>query len=205
MRTKKTVVVLFSGKAGSGKSTAAEMLTKKLNELELDTMLYGFADPIKYIAQAYGGWNKQKDEKGRRLLQDIGRIFRDYDSDIWVKHFLNQLDKRSGLFQKNFAIISDWRFPNELNYLKNNPLLDVVTIRVFGRGGLTGDTAMDVSENSLAEISTEHLEDPMWLPGENEQADHYYDFQIENSGDLELLNHKLDIVLAEIRQKYIVE
>lgn len=203
MRTKKTVVILVSGKAGSGKSTVADRLRQKLEDLEgIDTMLYGFADPIKYIAKAFAGWDGEKDEKGRRLLQKIGQIFRDYNPNIWVKHFLNQLDKKSGLFPKNFAVISDWRFPNELAYLKNNPLLDIVTIRVFGRGGLEGENSLDVSENSLPEIHKERLKS-----GSYDEFDSYlyYDFCLENSGDLELLEHKLDLVLAEIRKQYIVE
>lgn len=203
MRTKKTVVILVSGKAGSGKSTVADRLRQKLEDLEgIDTMLYGFADPIKYIAKAFAGWDGEKDEKGRRLLQKIGQIFRDYNPNIWVKHFLNQLDKKSGLFPKNFAVISDWRFPNELSYLKNNPLLDIVTIRVFGRGGLEGENSLDVSENSLPEIHKERLKS-----GSYDEFDSYlyYDFCLENSGDLELLEHKLDLVLAEIRKQYIVE
>lgn len=205
MRTKKTVVVLVSGKAGSGKSTLATKLREKLeNELSMDTMLYAFANPIKYIASAFGEWDGKKDEEGRKFLQQIGRIFRDYKEEIWVKHMLNQLDKQSGMFPKNFVLVDDWRFPNELAYLRKNPLLDIITIRVFGRGGLEGDTALDVSENSLPEISEEYINgDVKTVLGTESQK--IYDFQIENSGDLELLNHKLDVVLAEIRKQYIVE
>lgn len=203
MRTKKTVVILVSGKAGSGKDTVGDILKSKLRDIkDIEVMLYGFANPIKFIAQAYGGWDKKKDERGRKLLQQIGGVFREYDADIWAKHFINQLDKFPGLFPPNFVIISDWRFPNELNFLKNNPLLDIVTIRVFGRGGLEGETASDVSENSLPEATKEHLQAASY---EEFEPYLYYDFCIENSGDIELLNHKLEVVLAEIQKQFILE
>lgn len=197
-RTRKTCVILLSGKAGAGKSTAGDMLEKKLLDIpSISVLRYGFADPLKYQAKAYFGWDGKKDDRGRKLLQDIGRIGREYDIDIWVKHFLNQLDKKAGILPFNFSIIDDWRFPNELAYLQKNPLLDIVSIRVFGRGGLNGETANDVSENSLPEADFESLE--------RETSQPYYDFAIDNRDDLELLERKLDLVLAEIEKQYIVE
>jgi hypothetical protein len=197
MRTKKTVVILISGKAGSGKGTVAQILDDKLKALDMDTMMYGFADPLKYIAKAFFGWNGEKDEKGRKLLQQIGAVGRQYDENIWVTHFLNQLDKRAGIFPKHFALISDWRFPNELNYLKSNPLLDIVTIRVFGRGGLEGENSLDSSENSLPEVSEESLQKETLQP--------YYDFTVDNGIDIEVLKMKLDLVLGQLQKQYIIE
>jgi len=203
MRTKKTVVILVSGKAGSGKTTVADKLIEKLKKIpSMDVMDYGFADPLKFIAKAYGGWNGEKDQKGRKLLQDIGRIFREYDKNIWVKHFLNQLDKQSGMFPKNFVIIDDWRFPDELSYLKTNPLLDIVTIRIFGRqGDLSDDNWKDISENSLPEVPYEALK----FAHTGSPPPSGYNITVDNSCDLELLDHKLEVILAEIEKQYIVE
>ena len=199
MRTKKTVVILISGKARSGKTTLAEFLEQKLSEISgITTFRYGFADPIKYIAKAFIGWKGEKDDKGRTLLQQQGTIGRDYDENVWVKHFLNQLDKKAGMFPFNFAIIDDWRFPNELAFLKNNPILEVVTIRMFGRGGLNGHTASDVTENSLPEVSDEFI--PTGLEG-----DHWYDYQIDNSVDVEQLGEKVERILSHLEKQYIVE
>lgn len=193
MRTRKTLVILVSGKAGSGKNVVAEKLVAKLTDIPSMTVLpYGFADPIKYIAKAYLGWDEEKDERGRRLLQKIGADGREYDQDIWVKHFLNQLDKRAEMFPFNFAVISDWRFPNEYAFLLKNPLIDVVTVRVFGRGGLDGQNALDISENSLPEVS-------------KESSSWNYDFVVDNSGTLEELDSKVDKILSSISEQYIVE
>ncbi len=202
MRTKKTVVILASGKAGAGKTTVSDYLLSKLKDtFSMDVLEYGFADPIKYIAEAYGGWDRKKDERGRTFLQGIGQVWRDYDQDIWVKHFLNQLDKKSGMFPKNFVVIDDWRFPNELAYLQNNPMLDIITVRVFGRQGELSDANWaDVSENSLPESTTEYLG---YYRGTRDKFG--YDFSIDNSVTMEALDRKLDIILAEISKEYIVE
>lgn len=198
-RTRKTVVILLSGKAGSGKTTVADMLENKINdEPSLSILRYAFASPIKYIAKAFIGWDGEKDEKGRVLLQDLGKVGRDYDEHIWVKHFLNQMDKQSGILPFNFAIVDDWRFPNELAYLKNNPLLELVTIRMFERGSLNGKTASDVSENSLPEVDVEYI------PNFSD-ADHWYDYQIRNDETLDILDKKLDLILADIKNKYVIE
>lgn len=192
-RTKKTVVILVSGKAGSGKTTVADFLYENLsNKDSLTVFRYGFADPIKFMCEAYAGWNKEKDERGRKLLQQQGQIYREYDENIWVKHFLTQLDRKSGMFPFNFAVIHDWRFPNEHAYLLTNPLLEVVTIRVFGRGGLDGEIALDVSENSLPEVTADGF---TWS----------YDFTVDNSGSIEQLNEKLEALLDSIERKYIIE
>ena len=203
MRTKRTLVILVSGKAGSGKSTVASMLANKLaDEPSLRVMFYGFADPIKYLARSYFGWDGEKDDKGRRLLQQIGFVGREYDEDIWVKHFLQQLDKRAGLLPFHIAIISDWRFPNELNFLERNPLLDTISVRVFGRGGLEGKAASDVSENSLLEVDTEALTPPKRI---DEEEWIFYDYQINNECTIDELEKKVDTVLASISEQYIVK
>lgn len=182
-------------------------MKKKLEDKfpELRTERYSFSNPIKFVAQAFIGWDKEKDEKGRKLLQDIGKVGREYDIHIWVKHLLGQMDKNFGsnshIYPANFVIVDDWRFPDELSYLKFNPILDVITVRVFGRGGLDGDVAFDVSENSLPEVTEEALEYYMRMNPNS----FGYDFQINNDNNLELLETKLDKVLDEISKQYIVK
>lgn len=180
------------------------MLRDKINIDYPDLFVerYSFANPIKFIAQAFMGWDKEKDDKGRKLLQDLGRIGREYNENVWVKHLLNQMNKNFGnknqIFPTNIVIVDDWRFPNELAYLKGNPVIDVFTVRVFGRGGLEGDTAFDVSENSLPEVDTQIIET-------NLDGDHWYDSQIENNQDLELLDVNVKLLMRSIAKQYIVE
>jgi len=194
MRTKKTTIVLVSGKAGAGKTTVSDMLRDKIKTdyPELIVERYSFSSPIKYIAQAFFTWDKEKDEKGRRLLQDLGKVGREYNENVWVKHLLAQMDKHFGnktqLFPTNVVIVDDWRFPNEMSYLQINPMIDVFTVRVSGRGGLEGQVALDVSENSLPE-----------------GIEFGYDNVINNNQDLELLDVNVELLLHQIAKQYIVE
>lgn len=150
---------------------------------------YAFAGPLKYMAKAFMGWDGEKDAAGRKLLQEIGRVGREYDIDIWVKHLLNQMDKKSGTLPFNFVIVDDWRFPNELAFLQKNIIFDTYVIRVAGRNlDMPGNTASDVSENSLPGI-----------------ADGLYDKCINNTGSYEDLEKVVDSIVEQLQSKFILE
>lgn len=199
MRTQKTIIILISGKAGSGKTTVSNILKGKLSQISSMTIMqYSFAQPIKKLCEGFMFWNGEKDNAGRLLLQSIGKDGRDYDQDVWVKHLPIQMDKRAGMFPFNFVLVDDWRFPNELAYLKKDARFDVVTVRVFGRHlELSTEAALDVSENSLPEVSVESLV----MDGTS-----MYDFAVDNGDDdLNYLSSKLDVVLAQLSKRFILE
>jgi hypothetical protein len=76
MRLTKTIG--FTGLSGSGKSYAATWF-----KLRTGGEIWSFAAEIKSIAKAIG-WNGEKDARGRKLLQDLGSIGREYDRQCWV-------------------------------------------------------------------------------------------------------------------------
>lgn len=166
---------------------------------ELTVHNYSLSNPIKAISKGFFGWDDKKDDAGRKLLQDLGKVGREYNQNLWVKHLLTQMDRNFGvatqIFPTNFILIDDWRFPNEYEYLKSNPVLDIITIRVAGRGGLQGETANDVSENSLPEPIS-------YTNWENETL---YNFGISNDKELENLENCVGLILHQISKQYIVE
>lgn len=106
------MIIAFTGKAGSGKTTIANALakSKRLKERGILTNVYSFASEIKRIARVEFGWDGQKDERGRRLLQLLGtEVGRAYDPDIWIKKAFNRIDKSIDMV----SIIDDCRFDNE--------------------------------------------------------------------------------------------
>jgi len=112
------MIVGFTGKAGAGKSTAA----KTMIDVAIDSTAFGkaalmsFADPIKRIAKESFGWDGQKDEKGRRLLQVIGtEAGREYSSDIWIDALLKRAD---GLGDECLVCVDDVRFDNEAEAIR---------------------------------------------------------------------------------------
>lgn len=166
---KKTVCILVSGKAGVGKSTFCKFLGLAANRCNFKFHQSSFSWGVKNIAK-YMGWNEVKDEKGRKLLQDIGRVGREFDEYIWAKSSMRRLELELG-YPFSIVAFDDWRFPNELEYInKFEPLYKTYTVRIESpkRETLVGMPLYnDVSETSLPPIS----------------GNFKYDFEIFNNSD----------------------
>ena len=115
MRLTKTIG--FTGLAGSGKSYAAEWLKKHTG-----APVWSFAGNLKQIAR-FMGWDGEKTPKGRKLLQDLGSVGREYDRDCWLKH----------MPKDGPVIIDDVRYLNEAAAIRS---VGGIIIRVV-RPGLT--------------------------------------------------------------------
>ena len=108
-------VFLISGKAESGKDTVANLIMKNSNCATNYNM--HIATSEKRIAVDDFGWDRQKDEKGRALLQMIGDGGRKYNPDIWINKFLRDLDGVLFLSQtkdKTLIVVPDVRYKNEV-------------------------------------------------------------------------------------------
>lgn len=187
--------IAISGKARSGKDTSAKIIKKFLNEKLFTVSKFAFADDIKIIAkvlfpqltedQLYGdSVNRDfticENTTIRKLAQEIGKFGRNFDEDIWVKNTLYKV-KTSNAFCK---IISDLRFVNEYNLLKENDF-KLIRIKRNIDYGLNKDQYKDVSE-----VDQDNL------------LDEQFDLVIDNNGsvyDLEAkLKHFIDtLILAK--------
>jgi len=145
----KNTIILISGKASVGKTTVGDFLDELLSEVPLNVTSIGFADDLKKVARSEFGWDGRKNLRGRRLLQQIGFIGREYSKNIWVEKLLGDLDNAS-IFFPDITIIDDWRFLNEAEYFEDG-LYDLFKINVLSeiRGGLRGELGEDVSETEL--------------------------------------------------------
>lgn len=119
-------IILVSGLAGSGKTTFAEMLKGLYQRFYIAS----FAEPIKRVATTVYAWDGNKDDRGRKLLQDIGTIGRDYDENIWIKKLCYKADVVHAVGRP--VVVDDWRYPNEYSYLFHAGY-DVVKVRIIGR------------------------------------------------------------------------
>lgn len=137
----------ITGKAGSGKTSLAEVL-----ETQGYTMK-AFAEPLKYIAKSWFNWNGEKDEKGRKLLQDLGSVGRAYNKDVWVKHAEKFIEARI-LMAKNSKyhvdevkiVWQDVRFENEVKMIRD---LGGIIIHLKGKGYDMGELNNHESEQEL--------------------------------------------------------
>jgi hypothetical protein len=102
--------IAFIGKAGAGKSTAADILVERFGYEKLS-----FAAPLK------AGCATQTD---RSLLQRVGHGVRALHEDFWVNLFLAEVERREvvvgygeHVLPPRF-VVDDCRYPNEVQALK---------------------------------------------------------------------------------------
>ena len=161
------MIIGISGKAGSGKDTAAKMLevlyanpdisyedfANKRYKNFADIQIVHFADSLKETAQVLfriGEWetNTQEGKKTtinwigktvRELLQGIGQGLRDaIDPNLWVKILFANTEDWSNY------IIADVRYPNEIKAIKErNGILLRIDRKGAGAGNHSSETALD--------------------------------------------------------------
>lgn len=142
-------VILISGHAQNGKDTVGFFLKEKFEKENKKVLIIHYADFLKYFCKTYLGWNGEKDQAGRTLLQQWGtNVCRANYEDIWVD-MMTALMKGVNT-EYDYIIIPDVRFPNELFKIKNN--FDTISLRVirpFFDNGLTEEQKNHISETAL--------------------------------------------------------
>ena len=161
------MIIGISGKAGSGKDTAAKMLEVLYANPDIsyedfsnrkyknfaDIQIVHFADILKETVQVLvgiGEWetNTQEGKKTtiewigktvRELLQGIGQGLRDaIDPNLWVKILFANTEGWSNY------IIADVRYPNEVYAIKKrNGVLIRIDRKGAGAGNHSSETALD--------------------------------------------------------------
>ena len=165
------MIIGISGKMQSGKDTVADYLVKKYKFKRV-----AFADKLKEIAKDLFFWNGDKDNYGRKLLQDIGMKMREVKTDVWVNYILRTLNNEDNR-EKDY-IITDVRFMNEYELVKLGGNYMWRINRDIKREG-------DVN-NHQSEIDLDNVTD--------------FDAVIDNNGTLAELYAKVDILISERRK-----
>jgi dephospho-CoA kinase len=157
----------LTGLAGSGKDTSANFLCSQYFYSRVS-----FASPLKDACYALG-WDGIKDERGRKLLQDVGMSFRLYDDLTWIKHMAKTLNPAYRY------VFTDVRFKNEAEYIKKER--NGIIIRVV-RSAL-----------NLQEMHS-HI-------SESGQSDIVSDYMVMNNGSIEFLNNQLREIIESHASK----
>jgi dephospho-CoA kinase len=177
---KRPICILLGGKAGVGKSASAEYL-KDFLTYNFTVKKDSFAYSLKECAAESFGWDGRKDIKGRKLLQDIGRIGREYNEDIWVSKLLDRYKNIDISNRVHILLVDDFRFPNEYAFLCVKSIFKVYCVKIDAPNKeiLRNTTAYnDVSETSL--------------------DDFRFDYVVDNSGSFSDLYKSLDSLMNEI-------
>ena len=143
-------ILLISGKAEHGKTSAANILKNVLEENGKSALILNFASYLKYICEKYFNWNGKKDSYGRALLQSIGTdVVRASEPDFWVRSLWDLIR----VFFKNtdYIIVDDVRFPNEILFFRemNIPHFSIRINRLDFTSSLTDSQKKHFSETAL--------------------------------------------------------
>lgn len=124
-----TLCFLLSGKAGVGKTFTSQNIVSICDSMGLTVSAGSFASMVKSVATKMG-WDGNKNDKGRHLLQGIGMLGREYSRDMWVKKLLEDLECEVR-YPFDAVVIDDWRFINEYEYiLREEKLYIPIKIRI---------------------------------------------------------------------------
>lgn len=154
-------IIGFSGRAGSGKNTAAEALIRDYGAYPA-----AFADELKRIARRVWGLSETQtdghlkevvDERWgltpRQIMQRLGtEVGRAVHPDTWVRYLLDRRLARDLFPPAMLAVITDVRFPNECEAIRN---LGGIVIRIE-RPGLAGDDS-HASEKAINLLVVDHV------------------------------------------------
>jgi dephospho-CoA kinase len=127
------VIIALKGKNGSGKSTVAAMLAKKLDEKGISNKVLSFAEPLKKIVNyiyddVIDFENRKEKESNRNLLETTADAIKSsFSFNPFAKEILNSIYKfdtelaRVDIWREkqSVIIISDLRFKDELEVLGN--------------------------------------------------------------------------------------
>jgi len=146
------IIIGLSGKAQSGKSTAASYIALHLHgKYDKQVQVIGFADHLKTMASTIFGWDGQKGETGRFLLQKIGETYRAKKPSYWIDNveIWTELHPEMGAL-----IIPDVRYLNEAEWLtttmrEKGHQTALWRVDMAGYEGLQGNRGKHASETDL--------------------------------------------------------
>lgn len=104
------MIIGLSGKARVGKDTVADYLVTHYGFERCSFAIY-----LKSIAKNIVGWDGIKDHRGRKLLQDLGTVVRQYDPTFWIRPVVSFI----GMDTNKDYVITDVRHFNEAEAISN--------------------------------------------------------------------------------------
>ena len=159
-------IILISGKAEAGKTTTANIIKYYLCGIGKRAAIVPYGQYVKDTAKMIFGWDGQKDENGRQLLQWWGTdVVRKKNENFWVNTVMRLAAVLDG--EIDYLIIDDCRFPNEVELWKHE--YGCLTLRIERPG----------HENALNDKQRKH-------PSETALDDYEFDVTISATDFKEL-------------------
>ena len=143
---KNTKIYILSGKSGSGKDTVASMMHDIIKNKVISL---AYANYLKMYAKEVLGWDGNEDTKPRDFLQQVGveLIKNNIDDKMLIRRMIEDIKVYSYFY--DVIIISDARFPSEIDDIKAN-FDNVTVIHLSDRENKLNDKEkMHATETSL--------------------------------------------------------
>jgi dephospho-CoA kinase len=172
--------IALSGKMRSGKDTVAKIL---IDEYCFNKLAYG--DGIRKVCE-YLFPDEMKGKKNRTLGQKVAMTLRSLDDNVWSNLLLREIDR---ITPKDVNIIvTDLRFPNEYDSLKN---LGFYIVKVIASEDIRVQRIIDAGDQyrteDLVHTSEEYIDQ------------FHYDYEINNDASVENLKIKTIAMLNCLR------
>ena len=174
-------LIIFGGKANSGKDTSAEYLDNFYKERGLKVVNIQIAYYIKMYAKQIGNWDGSEETKPRDLLQRIGtEVIREtIDKDFFIKRIIEDINVYSHFF--DVITISDARFHREFDKIRK-AYKEAFCVHVTRPNYVSRLTAKQKAHATEAEVDTYSK----------------YDYELVNDSTLEDLGNKVKKMMKEV-------
>lgn len=184
----KPIIITVSAKAQHGKDSFANAFIEKANNLHYRTLIIHYGDILKYVCKQYFGWNGEKDEAGRHMLQQIGtNLCRKNNQNVWTNCVIELV--KALRTEYDFVVIPDTRFENEIECWEDTEFF-VYTVRLnrYNEDGTEYD-------NGLTEEQKRH-------PSETSLDDWKFNYVVENTnlGDIEFAAERILTDIIDINK-----
>ena len=155
----KPIVVNIAGKAQHGKDTFADYLADKLYEdYGKKVQKIAFGDAVKKKARKIG-WDGEKDQNGRALLQFVGTEWgrQQIDKDIWIMKAEKKIHENTDV-----VVFTDTRFLNEITYfiMTGYKVMPIKLIRLDENGNEWDNGMDDKLQNHSSETEIDNFPFP---------------------------------------------
>lgn len=138
------IKIAFGGKMRVGKDSAVKYCKSEISSFDH----FSFSEPVYEIMKFAQETVGIKYNKDRQFLQYIGTDWgRVIDENIWINILLNKARKST----KDYIFVSDIRFENEFEALKNDGWICVKIVK-----------KTNLSDSHISENSLDNIEDCKW-------------------------------------------
>lgn len=174
-------LILFGGKANSGKDTSAEILDTMYRDRGFKVVNIQIAYYMKMYAKQIASWDGDNETKPRALLQELGTdvIRNQIDEDFFINRILQDIDVYSRYF--DVITISDCRFPREFDKIREK-YKEAFSVHVTRPNYVS----------HLTKAQKEHITEQL--------VDGYdkYDYELVNDSTIEDLEKKIVKLMKEV-------